>query len=258
MVRNVRVDEIDEVQRPLLATTHDYPDGGTLPLHRHRRGQLISGITGVLIMSTPQGRWVVPPDFGLWIPPGILHEVRMIGAVTTQSLYLDPDLTGGMPDRCQVVGLSPFIRSLIARAVDVPADYDPDSHDGAVMALIRYEMLHLPAQPLTVPFPSSPALAERCRRFLQRPAVHETIEQWCDELGVSRRAFTRLFRRETGLSFLEWRQQACLAAVLPRLVAGEAVTAVALDLGYDNPAAFTAMFKRVLGSSPRAYLKGAD
>lgn len=142
--------------------------------------------------------------------------------------------------------------------MDVPADYDPDSHDGAVMALIRYEMLHLPAQPLTVPFPTSQALAERCRRFLRQPAVHETIEHWCDELGVSRRAFTRLFRRETGLSFLEWRQQACLAAALPRLVAGEAVTAVAIDLGYDNPAAFTAMFKRVLGSSPRAYLKGAE
>jgi methylphosphotriester-DNA--protein-cysteine methyltransferase len=64
-----------------------------------------------------------------------------------------------------------------------------------------------------------------------------------------------LFRRETGLSFATWRQQACLVAVLPRLVAGEPVTAVAIDLGYDNPAAFTSMFKRVLGSSPRNYLK---
>ena len=72
---------------------------------------------------------------------------------------------------------------------------------------------------------------------------------------MSRRAFTRLFRRETGLSFVNWRQQACLVAALPRLVAGETVTTVALDLGYDNPAAFTTMFKRVLGASPRAYLR---
>jgi AraC-like DNA-binding protein len=72
---------------------------------------------------------------------------------------------------------------------------------------------------------------------------------------MSRRAFTRLFRRETGLTFATWRQQACLIAALPRLAAGEPVTAVAIDLGYDNPAAFTSMFKRALGSSPRAYLK---
>ncbi|HYP63065.1 MAG TPA: helix-turn-helix domain-containing protein [Acidocella sp.] len=72
---------------------------------------------------------------------------------------------------------------------------------------------------------------------------------------MSRRAFTRLFRHETGMSFAPWRQQACLLAALPRLIAREPVTLVALDLGYDNPAAFTAMFKRALGLSPRNYLK---
>lgn len=37
-------------------------------------------------------------------------------------------------------------------------------------------------------------------------------------------------------------------------LAGEAVTTVALDLGYDNPAAFTSVFKRALGEAPRSYL----
>lgn len=255
MVRNVRIEDVDAVPRPLIAMSHDYPDGRLLAPHRHRRGQLISGATGVLVLSTPQGRWVMPPQCGLWIPPGVVHEVRMIGAVTTQSLYLEPEGADGMPRRCEVVGLSPFMRSLIARAVEVPADHDPDSHAGALMALIRHEMRQLPVQPLSLPFPANAALAERCRRFLARPTVHETIEEWSAALGLSRRAFTRLFRQETGLSFVEWRQQACLVAALPRLVAGDLVTTIALDLGYDNPAAFTTMFKRVLGTSPRAYLK---
>ena len=77
---------------------------------------------------------------------------------------------------------------------------------------------------------------------------------WATALGTSRRSFTRLFKSETSLSFVDWRQQACILVALPRLVGGEAVTTVALDLGYDNPAAFTAMFKRILGSSPRADL----
>lgn len=42
-------------------------------------------------------------------------------------------------------------------------------------------------------------------------------------------------------------------AALPRLAAGQSVTTVVLDLGYDNPTAFSTMFKRVLGASPRAY-----
>jgi AraC-like DNA-binding protein len=103
--------------------------------------------------------------------------------------------------------------------------------------------------------PAHPALARRCREFLAKPTPHDTIDAWSQAAGMSRRAFTRLFRHETGLSFASWRQQACLVAALPRLINGEPVTLVALDLGYDNPAAFTAMFKRLLGASPRNYLK---
>ena len=40
----------------------------------------------------------------------------------------------------------------------------------------------------------------------------------------------------------------------PRLAAGEPVTSVAMDLGYENPAAFTLMFKRAFGSPPLTYL----
>ena len=42
-------------------------------------------------------------------------------------------------------------------------------------------------------------------------------------------------------------------AALPRLAAGQPVAIVAIDPGHDNSAAFTTMFKRVPGSSPRAY-----
>ncbi|MCW2243847.1 AraC family transcriptional regulator [Azospirillum canadense] len=257
MVRNVHIDEVDDCPSPLIVMGHDYADGTRLAAHSHRRGQLISGATGTLVLSTAQGRWVMPPHCGLWIPPGVVHEVRMIGAVATQSLFLDPTLADAMPARCEVVELSPFIRGLIARALDIPVDHEPDSHDGAVMALLGHEMRRLPAQPLSLPFPAHTALAARCRRFLQQPTIRATIEDWSADLGMSRRTFTRLFRRETGLSFVAWRQQACLVSALPRLVAGTPVTTVALDLGYDNPAAFTTMFKRTLGAAPRAYLAGS-
>lgn len=67
---------------------------------------------------------------------------------------------------------------------------------------------------------------------------------------MNRHSFTRLFRRETGMSFAEWRQQACLAVALPRLAAGRPVTIIALDLGYESATAFSTMFKRVVGTSP--------
>ena len=44
---------------------------------------------------------------------------------------------------------------------------------------------------------------------------------------------------------------------LPRLGHGEPVTTVAFDLGYDSVAAFTTMFKRMLGAPPRFYFSEA-
>ena len=255
MVRNVLVEAVDAVAHSIIAVGNNYPDGHVIAPHQHRRGQLIFGASGVLVLATPQGTWVMPPQRGMWIPAGVLHDVRMIGPVSIQSLYLEPEVARGMPNRCQVVGISKFMRGLIAEALELPVDYDLDGRAGALMVLIQHEMRHLPVLPLSLPCPMQGPLAVRCQQFLANPSAHETIDAWSEPLSMSRRAFTRLFRRETGLSFVAWRQQACLIVALPRLVSGEAVTAVALDLGYDNPAAFTTMFKRVLGSSPRTYLR---
>ena len=99
-------------------------------------------------------------------------------------------------------------------------------------------------------------MAELCHRFLERPDASATIDLWADALAMNRRRFTRRFRNETGMSFAEWRQQACISVALPRLAAGVAVTAIALDLGYESPAAFATMFKRLVGVAPSQYSRG--
>ncbi|MGV2904749.1 helix-turn-helix domain-containing protein, partial [Achromobacter sp. AGC25] len=73
--------------------------------------------------------------------------------------------------------------------------------------------------------------------------------------GMSRRTFTRLFRAQTGVSVAAWRQQVCLLAAIERLSQGQAVTRVALDLGYASPSAFTSAFRRTMGDTPTRYME---
>lgn len=240
--------------RPVIPLLNEYPDGHIVEPHDHRRHQLLYGSSGVVAVGTPQGTWVMPPERGIWIPGGVTHDVKMLGAVTMHSLYFEPGEIGNMPAHCQVLGISPFMRSLIAEAVQLPDEYDVTGRAAALMTLIQHEIQVLPRLALSLPFPGHEALAKRCRSFLEQPHIRQTIDDWSRGLNMSRRSFTRFFKKETGLSFVQWRQQACIVSALPRLVAGEAVTSVAIDLGYDNPAAFTAMFKRILGASPRTYL----
>ena len=242
-----------EVPRQVIALGTDYPDGHVIAAHRHDRDQLLYGLTGVLMASTPQGAWMMPPQRGMLIPAGVVHEVRLFGDVKMRSLYLRPEQLGTPDRQCKVVGISSLMRHLLSEAVTIPAEYDVDGRDGALMTLIEHEIKRLPVLPLSLPLPEHASLGAKCRAFLTSPTPHETIDDWCDHLGMSRRSFTRLFRKETGSSFVEWRQQACILAALPRLAAGQAITTIALDLGYDNPAAFSNMFKRILGTSPRDY-----
>jgi AraC-like DNA-binding protein len=259
MVKNAGPSMIyEDTPRPVVAVGNDFPPDHEVAPHQHRRYQLLYGARGVMMVWTEHGAWVVPPAQGVWIPFGVRHSVRAIGPVTTNSIFIEPDAIAGMPSSCSVLGVSPLMRSLLLEAVDVPLEYEVEGRDGLVMALLLEEVRRLPILPLSLPFPEDRELARRCRRFVKVPNPHETIDDWAENLGQSRRSFTRLFKRETGMSFAAWQRQACLVTALPRLVAREPITQIALDLGYESPAAFTTMFKKALGVPPSEYVAAHD
>lgn len=252
-MRDVHPNDHEHIARPLIAIGNDYPPAFELAPHRHRRAQLLYAAKGVVSVSTPDGAWAAPPERAVWIPGGVEHAVTMVGAVSTRSVLMAPEAAPGRGNRCQVLAVSTLLRSLLIAAVDLPEEYELDGRDGLVMALLAKEIELAPVVPLAVPFPQNPALAARCNAFLAQPDANATIDDWASGLGYGRRAFTRAFRRETGMSFQVWRQQACLLSALPRLAAGEPVTTIAIDLGYESPAAFTTMFKRLTGIPPSRY-----
>ena len=253
LMRNADPDDHEDTPREVVGIGNDYPPAFELARHQHRRSQLLYAAEGVVTVDTDQGAWVAPPERAVWIPAGIWHAVKMVGAVSTRSVLINRDIRPSSGNRCEVLAVSPLLRGLLLAASDVPLEYDLEGRDGLVMALLMAEVARAPVIPLAVPFPHGADMARMCHAFLANPDAQATIDGWSAALNLGRRAFTRAFRRETGMSFAAWRQQACLLAALPRLAAGEPVTAVALDLGYDSPAAFSTMFKRLLGIPPSRY-----
>ena len=253
-----RVERYFTDTRPIIALCETFPDAHHVQAHLHQRGQLFCPMSGLAMASTSHGTWVVPCRRALWIPAGVRHELRMEGVVEMQSLYFDTGVFTDMPHRCRVVAISSLMRSLMAEAVALPIRYDREGRSGTIMKLIGYEVGRLRELPLSLPLPTDKALARRCLKFSASPKANAKIDDWASSLHLTRRTFTRLFRRETGLSFVEWRQQACILAALPKLTAGTSVTQTAADLGYDNPAAFSTLFKRILSVAPREYIQSID
>ncbi|MEK1886992.1 MAG: helix-turn-helix transcriptional regulator [Phyllobacterium sp.] len=255
-LHRLRLQWLEQAEGDVFALATLYPSGYHIPDHHHIQSQLLHAITGVAMVTTKFGRWMVPPHHALWLPAGIEHAVDMLGDVSMHSIYVRPEAVDGLKGHLHVVGLTPLVDNLIREAVAVPGDRQPDQRTMFVMGLLLHEIPNLKERPLGLPFPQDRRLASLCRGFLKDPSPHTNIDNWANRLGMSRRTFTRMFRRETGLSLSTWRQQACLLAALPRLTEGEPVTSVALDLGYSVPA-FTTMFKRMLGAPPRNYLHSA-
>ncbi|WP_035053044.1 AraC family transcriptional regulator [Andreprevotia chitinilytica] len=242
-------------QLPVVAMAADYTPDHVTAWHQHPHAQLIHAVQGVMIVSTAGGRWVVPPSRALWMPANVEHHVRMVGHVQMRTAFIRPDAAPGLPQQCAVLAVSPLMRELILAAIDLPQPYADDSRAGRLTRLLLDEILLLPTLPLHLPRPTDPRLQTICNALAAEPDSLATATQWAERLGIDARTIQRLFARETGMTFGQWRQQARLLAALERLATGAKVVDVALDCGYDSPSAFTAMFRRHFGVAPSAFFR---
>ncbi len=249
----IHPDEIEDLPRPIVTLANDYAHGHVIARHRHRRAQLVYASAGVLTVATAAGAWVVPPQRAVWVPALTEHRVRAQGRVSMRSLYIEPDAAPGLPAECCVVTVPPLLRELILAAMEFPRLYALDGPEARVMAVILDQIRAARIAPLHLPMPADARLRSVTEALVAAPGDDRTLAAWAAHAGASGRTLARLFLRETGMTFRQWRRQARLLAALTRLATGEPVTTVALDLGYDSPSAFIAMFRKALGETPGRY-----
>lgn len=240
-------------KRAVVIRHTSYPKGHHIRPHWHSRAQFVYAIAGTMRVRTERHAWIVPPSRALWMPARTVHEIQMYGLVAMHSVYADDQASAGMPGACEVLEVTPLARELIVRAAALPATYDEHGDDGLLIRLLMAEIRRLPRSALDLPLPVSADLTQLCERILadlstRRPSFRDAMA-----MGTSARTLYRRFLNETGITFARWKQQARLLESIRRLAEGVPVTAVAIDLGYESPSAFSTMFRRALGMAPRSF-----
>ncbi|NMM45247.1 AraC family transcriptional regulator [Rhodospirillaceae bacterium KN72] len=223
--------------------------------HYHDWGQFTYSAEGVMTVLTEDGRFTAPPAMAVWLPPGVVHHIRTIGPAKFRSLYVSSGNLDGMPDRTTVLSVDPLLRQLILAAADFPRDWDEDGPEGRLMSVLMDRIRVAPTAKLHLPLPADARLRGVTDALLADPSDRRTLDEFAKTTGAAARTLARLFVAETGMSFGEWRRQRVLLAALERLGDGMPVTSVALDLGYDSPSAFIAMFRRHFGETPTRYMQ---
>ncbi|KYQ97018.1 AraC family transcriptional regulator [Serratia plymuthica] len=243
----------DATPCPAVARYLDFVDyEAEVPVHTHRKGQLIIALYGAVTCRAENEIWIVPPHCAVWIPGGIPHSAKATWNAHLNYLFIEPG-AAALPDRCCTLAISPLIKELVDRLTHESVDYPPDSHVARLTRVTLDELATMPQQNFSLPVSAHPKIRAMADALVSHPEDRSTFKEWAKQLALSERSLARLMLRETGLTFGRWRQQLHLIIALQELASGVSVQNVGGKLGYESVNAFITMFRKAMGSTPAHY-----
>ncbi len=233
-------------------TAISYQRGEVDPPHYHLEGQLLYATRGVMLVETADRRWVIPPQRALWIPPFMIHAYSILSSTELRAVYVSSSLIAECANFARnslvhTINATPLVKELIAGLFT--GEYNGPTK--RKMARLLLDILsEAPSVAAELPMPRDERLYRAARELMISHRWEASLMDMADIANMSVRTFSRHFLRDTGFSFRMWKQRARIYASLDLLSNGVSVKQVAWQLGFSCPAAFSAAFRSVMGSTP--------
>jgi AraC-like DNA-binding protein len=221
--------------------------------HHHAVHQFIHPSRGVLRVSTPLGAWVVPPYRAVWVPAGVPHAHEAHGRTEMRTLSFAAGLDPLGADRPTVVAVTPLLREIVVALTRTPGPAHPPytpAQRGDLERVALDQLRRVEALPLHLPAPADDRLRAVAALLHADPADARSLAELGAAVGAGERTLSRLFRRELGMTFPQWRTQLRLHHSLTLLAGGYSVTSAGSACGYANPSAFIEAFRHAFGTTP--------
>ncbi|MFF9042275.1 AraC family transcriptional regulator [Streptomyces sp. NPDC014892] len=228
--------------------TQRLASGGEIEAHRHDDHQIVYAGRGVLTVTTSAGSWVAPATRAFWVPAGTVHAHQAHGDLELHLVGLPPREDPLRLDTPTVLAVSPLLRELIITYTRTEDDNSPQRT--RLRAVLLDQLQISVQQPLHLPTPSSPLLRTVCDLLRADPSDNRTLAALGREVGASDRTLSRLFSKDLGMTFPQWRTQLRFHRALILLAEQTPVTEVAHRCGWSSPSAFIDVFRRAFGHTP--------
>ena len=237
----------------VLAKTH--LAGSSLPSHQHSTGQMVFATQGVMLIETALGRWTVPPQRALWIPPHEPHAIEMLTETHMRTVYFHPDFMASCNAFTQrsivhVVVASPMIKELVLGLFETERSDDMR----ALMArLLLHALVETAYLPTYLPMPTDERLKNTLLTLIAKNDWQQSLDEVSARSHMSSRTFTRRFTSEVGMSFRDWRQRARLVKSLDLLALNQSIKSIAHTMGFASTSAYCAAFRDLFGRIPSEF-----
>lgn len=237
----------------------------SFPQHSH--AEYVVGVVtaGAEILTVREHPHLAAAGSVLRLHPGEPHANRTLGddLLRYRVLYLPTGLVRGYldPDAAPELRFdAPVIydRTLFEAVEEAHAalsadDAGPLEQQSALAALVA-RLAEAPGASSPRPDRAQPAAIERARGYIDEHfAEGFDLDTLAAAAGLSSFHLVRSFKKAVGLSPLAYRNQKRVMEARSRLLAGEPIAQVALDMGYADQSHLTRQFQRIVGISPGRY-----
>lgn len=222
-------------------------------LQVHVRGHLVFAMGGACLCYLPDRCITVLPGSALWIPGGVKHRFFHSDLAASGYLFLDPARYTMSDTICSLV-LPEYVQYGIRHLAESDPSQGFSQRNGRLFGVLLDEIQSAHrGLAIQAPLPRHPRLIELQAKLANNPGSPLKLEDWADMLHMSARTLERLVFKETGLSFIQWRNLIRLNAATVLLSGRAPISEIAYQLGYATPSAFGQMFKRHLLMSPQDF-----
>ncbi len=241
-----------ELSSPIIYRKGDMPENACYPLHSHAWGEFVFAYSGSIEIQVDNKRYLLLPDYGIWVPPHIVHQCCNTCKADHCSIYFDAALCTGLSERPAAVKISGLMHSMLEHLRN--STY-PDSSEERIRFLqVFLDILKTaPCVESWIPVSADPELSEILRELEEDPGDDRSVKELAGSHGISERTLARKCRRELGVTLREWRQRLRAVKALALIEEGRTIESVALDMGYASASAFIAMFRKIMGRAPSEF-----
>lgn len=223
----------------------DFPDQS---LHW---GKLMYSCVGLVKINVNGDTYLSTPEFAVWLPPQTSHKSLALTNIEYVIIHFHEKLCSHLSCEVKTLKINGIIREIIKDFSRRSVGH-PSSQADINLANVLGEQLALSDSfDCFLPLSEDEIIRKITQKMINQPDAVYTLKSWSDKIGLSERTLSRRFLLSTGINFNEWSIRRKVLLAISLLQEGKSVKYVSSSLGYHDPSAFIAMFRKRMGISPR-------